>query len=108
MKLDILNFGTEETLARYATNKQESAMLMEACAALRDAYARFDAAPVDFDDVAALLRRWIEGQTFAPRTGESGVPPAWSRSRDDTDEGWGDRPAPDDDERILREVPPHW
>jgi hypothetical protein len=37
MKLDILNFGTEETLARYATNKQESAMLMEACAALRDA-----------------------------------------------------------------------
>lgn len=37
MKLDILNFGTEEALARYATSKQESTMLMEACAALRDA-----------------------------------------------------------------------
>ncbi|HEY7188631.1 MAG TPA: PD-(D/E)XK nuclease family protein [Vicinamibacterales bacterium] len=41
--------------------------------ALRDAYARFDEAPVDADVVAALVRRWIDGQTFAPRTGESGV-----------------------------------
>ena len=40
---------------------------------LRDAYARFDSTPVEFDRVAALVRRWIEGQTFAPRTGESGV-----------------------------------
>jgi RecB family exonuclease len=40
---------------------------------LRDAYRRFDPAPVAFDDVAAMVRRWIEGQTFAPRTGESGV-----------------------------------
>jgi hypothetical protein len=28
---------------------------------------------VDFDHVAALVRRWIEGQTFQPLTGESGV-----------------------------------
>ena len=41
--------------------------------ALRDAHARFDEALADFDDVAVLLRRWIEGQTFAPRTGDSGV-----------------------------------
>ena len=41
--------------------------------ALRDAYARFDSRPVNGDDVAALVRRWIEGQTFAPRTGEEGV-----------------------------------
>jgi RecB family exonuclease len=40
---------------------------------LRDAYARFDPSPVDFDAVAALVRRWIEGQTFAPRSGASGV-----------------------------------
>ena len=40
---------------------------------LRDAYARFDPTPVDFDAVAALVRRWIEGHTFAPRTGESSV-----------------------------------
>ncbi|HEY6360908.1 MAG TPA: PD-(D/E)XK nuclease family protein [Vicinamibacterales bacterium] len=40
---------------------------------LRDAYRRFDAAPVDFDEVAAMVRRWIEGQTFSPRTGDTGV-----------------------------------
>jgi ATP-dependent helicase/nuclease subunit B len=40
---------------------------------LRDAYQRFDPAPVDFDEVAAMVRRWIEGQTFAPRTGDAGV-----------------------------------
>jgi hypothetical protein len=26
---------------------------------------------------------------------------------DEQDIGWGDRPEPDDDERLLREVPPH-
>jgi len=40
---------------------------------LRDAYARFDSAPVSGDAVAALVRRWIEGQTFAPQTGDDGV-----------------------------------
>jgi RecB family exonuclease len=40
---------------------------------LRDAFARFDAAPVTFDDIAALVRRWIESHTFAPRTGDAGV-----------------------------------
>ena len=41
--------------------------------ALRDAYTRIDPAPTSGDEVAALVRRWIEGQTFAPRTGEIGV-----------------------------------
>lgn len=41
--------------------------------ALRDAYARADATPVDLDGLAALVRRWIEGQTFAPRVGTAGV-----------------------------------
>ena len=49
------------------------AAILGTLAALRDAYARFDATPLDFDTVAAIVRRWIEGQTFAPRTGESGV-----------------------------------
>jgi RecB family exonuclease len=40
---------------------------------LRDAYARFDSGPVSADDVAALVRRWLEGQTFAPQTGDEGV-----------------------------------
>jgi hypothetical protein len=30
------------------------------------------------------------------------------RSQDDTDVGWGERPEPDDDERLYRERPPHW
>jgi len=28
-------------------------------------------------------------------------------SADDTDEGWGERPAPTSDEEYLRDVPPH-
>ena len=41
--------------------------------ALRDAHRRFDSTRVPFDHAAALVRRQIEVQTFAPRTGESGV-----------------------------------
>ncbi len=40
---------------------------------LREAYARFDSRPVSGDEVAALVRRWIEGQTFAPQSGDEGV-----------------------------------
>jgi RecB family exonuclease len=47
--------------------------VMTTIASLRDAHRRFDDARVDFDEVGALLRRWIGGQTFAPRTGNSGV-----------------------------------
>jgi len=49
------------------------AAVVDVLTALRDAYARFDPLPVDFDSVAAVSRRWIEAHTFAPRTGESGV-----------------------------------
>ena len=42
-------------------------------ASLRDAYSRFDERPVPFDDVAGIVRRWIEDHTFAPRVGDSGV-----------------------------------
>jgi len=41
--------------------------------ALRDAYARFDAAPIEFETLVPTIRRWIEDRTFAPYTGESGV-----------------------------------
>jgi hypothetical protein len=30
------------------------------------------------------------------------------QSREDTDAGWGERPEPEDDERLYRERPPHW
>lgn len=42
----------------------------------------------------------------APGTSEDPVLP--DRSRDDSDVGWGDRPPGDDDDRLRREVPPHW
>lgn len=47
--------------------------LLSTLRSLRDAHDRFDDAPVDVDAVASLVRRWIEGQTFAPRTGTGGV-----------------------------------
>lgn len=56
--------------------------------ALRDAWARFNTTPVDSDVVAALIRRWIGVQTFAPRAGDSGVHlvDAWSARFGDFDE----------------------
>lgn len=30
------------------------------------------------------------------------------RSTDETDAGWGERPEPDDDERLRQERPPHY
>jgi RecB family exonuclease len=55
---------------------------------LRDGWARFDNTPVESDVVAALIRRWIEVQTFAPRAGDSGVHlvDAWSARFGDFDE----------------------
>ena len=40
---------------------------------LRDAHARFDDAPRPFAETVALVHRWIEQQTFAPRHGDGGV-----------------------------------
>ena len=34
--------------------------------------------------------------------------PVHSPTSDDADLGWGDAPVPDDDDRLRREVPPHW
>lgn len=42
-----------------------------------------------------------DGAVTDPVTGEP-------RSADDADVGWGDRPDGGDDERFLRDVPPHW
>jgi RecB family exonuclease len=40
---------------------------------LRRAHESLDDSPVNFIDVAATIRRWIEGRTFAPRRGVAGV-----------------------------------
>jgi RecB family exonuclease len=49
------------------------AAILAALAAIRAAHAAYDTRPRGFEEVAAMVRRWVEGQTFAPRAGESGV-----------------------------------
>lgn len=49
------------------------AAIVAALHAIRDAHLAYDARPREFDHVAAMIRRWIEGQTFAPRAGSAGV-----------------------------------
>jgi RecB family exonuclease len=62
----------EEEALRAAHLRARGAVL-GTLVALRAAHARVDAMPADIDTVAALVRRWIEGQTFAPRVGSAGV-----------------------------------
>jgi hypothetical protein len=55
---------------------------------------------------ARRRRRRATGGTPAPAAERGTLVPG--RSSDDTDTGWGERPPADDDERFLRDVPPHW
>ena len=47
--------------------------ILGALAELGDAHRRHDDPPVAFDHLASTIRRWIEDQTFTPRTGADGV-----------------------------------
>lgn len=47
--------------------------VLSAIHGLRRAHHYLDDAPVELSSVAAMIRRWIEGQTFAPRAGHAGV-----------------------------------
>jgi RecB family exonuclease len=49
------------------------AAVLSAIHGLRRAHLMMDDSPVPVHDVASMLRRWIEGQTFAQRAGTSGV-----------------------------------
>jgi len=49
------------------------AAVMGALDSLALAHARHDDAPLTVDRLAGAVRRWVEGQTFSPRTGSSGV-----------------------------------
>ena len=60
----------EDLLAR---ERRARGAVLATLESLHRACARFDQAPVDFDDVAATVRRWLEAQTFAPRAGATGV-----------------------------------
>jgi hypothetical protein len=46
-------------------------------------------------------------QDDAPRTHQDDAPLIPERSRDDSDAGWNDGPD-SNDERLRRDVPPHW
>ena len=49
-------------------------------------------------------------EVLTPARPEGPVADLWRevRSADDSDRGWGRDDAPPDDDRILREKPPHW
>ncbi|OFW48914.1 MAG: hypothetical protein A3G77_01770 [Acidobacteria bacterium RIFCSPLOWO2_12_FULL_68_19] len=49
------------------------AAVLNTLTTLRDAHGRFDSTPIEFDAVAAVVRRWIEAHTFTPYTGDAGV-----------------------------------
>lgn len=49
------------------------AAIMGALASLHDAHEKHDDEPCTIDALAPRIRRWIEEQTFSPRTGATGV-----------------------------------
>jgi hypothetical protein len=49
-----------------------------------------------------------EASASAAQPDPGGRPALPEKSRDETDVGWGERPEPDDDERLNRDRPPHW
>jgi hypothetical protein len=49
------------------------AAILSALAAMRDAHLRHDDRPLSLPDLVGTVRRWIEGQTFSPRSGTAGL-----------------------------------
>jgi hypothetical protein len=71
-------------IGRYETPPDPSAAVFErhlrarsavtaALLSLREAHVRYDDRPRPIADLTATIHRWIEAQTFAPRTGTDGV-----------------------------------
>jgi len=57
----------------YAPHMRARAAILDALRRLAIAHARHDDAAVDPGELAATVRRWMEGQTFSPRTGTAGA-----------------------------------
>ena len=57
----------------HARHLRARAAVLAALESLRDAHLRHDDEPLPPAELTATVRRWIEGQTFAPRTGTAGV-----------------------------------
>ena len=57
----------------YPGHMRARAAILGALAALADAHAAHDDEPLLVTDLSSIVRRWIEGQTFSPRTGAEGL-----------------------------------
>ena len=57
----------------FARHLRARAAVLAALRTLRDAHAAHDSAPLSISELSGAVRRWIEGQTFAPRLGAGGV-----------------------------------
>jgi RecB family exonuclease len=54
-------------------HRRGRAAVLDALTSLGEAYVRFDARDMEFDETAAVLRRWIDAHTFLPEAREAGV-----------------------------------
>jgi RecB family exonuclease len=59
--------------AWHARHLRARAAVLAALESLRDAHLRHDDTPLKPAELTGTIRRWIEGQTFSPRTGTRGV-----------------------------------
>jgi hypothetical protein len=59
--------------ADYERHMRARAAVLSALEALAAAHRQFDDRAVPLVDLVATIRRWIEGQTFVPRTGREGI-----------------------------------
>lgn len=63
----------EDDAAWASRHLRAHAAILAALQALRDAHARHDDQALDVVELSGSVRRWIEAQTFAPRTGREGI-----------------------------------
>jgi hypothetical protein len=63
----------QPTAEWYARHLRARAAILAALGSLRDAHRLHDDEPVAIAELSGTIRRWIEGQTFSPRTGTRGV-----------------------------------
>ncbi len=64
----------EPGLPWYERHMRARAAVLDALERLADAHARHDDGPIPVERLSGAVRRWIEGQTFAPVTGTEGTP----------------------------------
>ena len=69
---------------------------------------RWDDGPVSHEQDVPEPRTARRHRRVVRQGGEDAAPVTPRRSVDDSDTGWGDRPQESNDDRLLRDVPPHW